>query len=137
MNPALPEEMDSTAHEAPKANEDRTATLFAALKDRFNMDDEDAAAIAEVVSEQFREGDEVNDETLDPEVRSIFYTLEAKKLLAFRREEYSIDTGERRRAFYWRVRDEELERIAQLKEAMREESVYDALPKSVWSRNAS
>jgi len=113
---------------------DRTSALTDALKQRFGMEDEDATAIAEVVREQFGEDEEVNDDNLDPEVRSIFYTLEAKKLLSFRREEYSIDTGERRRAFFWRVREEELQKIRQLSDELSEENVYDTLPKNAWSR---
>ncbi len=133
MDRALP--VETSDDEARRTA--RETTLFAALKERFGMDDDDAAAIAEVVAEQFREGDEVNDDTLDPEIRSIFYTLEAKKLLTFRREEYSIDTGERRRAFYWRVRDDELARLASEKDLAQEEDVYASLPKSVWTRNAA
>ncbi|MHB8605140.1 MAG: DUF6015 family protein [Thermoplasmatota archaeon] len=130
----MPNLRETTETGAP---EDRTDALYEALRERFSMDEDDARAIAEVVAEQFRGEAEVNDETLDPEVRSIFYTLEAKKLLAFRREEYSIESGERRRAFFWRVRDEELARIAELKSQAVEEDVYAALPKSVWSRHAS
>ncbi|HWG92103.1 MAG TPA: DUF6015 family protein [Candidatus Thermoplasmatota archaeon] len=113
---------------------DRTTALTDALKERFGMEDEDAMAIAEVVTEQFGDDEEVNDDTLDPEVRSIFYTLEAKRLLTFRREEYSIDTGERRRAFFWRVREEELTKIKDLHHQVAEENVYDTLPKDAWGR---
>lgn len=129
----ISEELETADLGTLDANE-RTAALMDALKQRFGMEDEDATAIAEVVREQFGEDDEVNDDNLDPEVRSIFYTLEAKKLLSFRREEYSIDTGERRRAFYWRVREDELAKIKTLAADIAEESVYDTLPKNAWSR---
>lgn len=131
----LPKDVDAPTLDLPAP--DRTNALVLALIERFDMDEEDAHAIAEVVSEKFGGEEEVNDDTLDPEVRSIFYTLEAKKLVSFRREEYSIETGERRRAFFWRLRDEELAQIHGLKEDASEESIYDALPKSAWSRNAS
>lgn len=111
--------------------------LVDALRERFGMEAEDASAIAEVVNEQFAGREEVNDDNLDPEVRSIFYTLEAKKLLSFRREEYSIDTGERRRAFFWRVRREELDRIAQLRGVVSEDNVYDQLPKAAWTHRTA
>src|ERR1043166_6356337 len=87
---------------------ERRTGLVEALRERFSMDPEGAGSIAEGGAEQFAGGEEVSDDNLDPEVRSIFYTLEAKKLLSFRRTEYTIDTGERRRAFFWRVRDDEL-----------------------------
>ncbi len=111
--------------------------LVEALKDRFSMDDDDAVVVASIVVDQFESDEEVNDETLAPEVRSIFYTLEAKKLLSFRREEYSIETGERRRAFFWRVRDDELVKIAKLAGELPDNAnVYDELPGSAWSRSA-
>lgn len=110
---------------------------MAALKERFGMADEDAEAIASVVTEQFGAQSELNDDNLDPEVRSIFYTLEAKKLLSFRREEYTWENGERRRGFWWRVRDEELVAIANMSHAVAEEDVYAKLPKDVWARRAA
>ena len=110
---------------------------MAALKERFGMADEDAEAIASVVTEQFGAQSELNDDNLDPEVRSIFYTLEAKKLLSFRREEYTWENGERRRGFWWRVRDEELVAIANMSHAVQEEDVYANLPKDVWARRAA
>jgi hypothetical protein len=118
-------------------SDEQREALVEALKTRFHMEEEDALAIAEVVSEQFRGHEEVNDDTLNPEVRSIFYTLEAKKLLSFRREEYSLETGEHRRAFWWRVRSDELQRIAQLRAVVTEESVYDSLPRNVWSHRTA
>lgn len=119
--------------------ESKTGALMHALKEKFGMADEDAEAIASVVAEQFGAMKEVNDDNLDPEVRSIFYTLEAKKLLSFRREEYTWENGERRRGFYWRVRDEELARIAEAADATvtGDEDVYATLPRDVWSRRAA
>ncbi|MHB8584232.1 MAG: DUF6015 family protein [Thermoplasmatota archaeon] len=118
-------------------NDGQRDALTQALKDQFNMEQEDAVAIAGVVSEQFSGREEVNDETLNPEVRSIFYTLEAKKLLSFRREEYSLETGERRRAFWWKLRSDELQRIVQMRSIVIEENVYDSLPKTAWSHRTA
>lgn len=112
-------------------DEERTAALARALREKFDMAPEDADEIATVVAEQFGEGDEVNDETLDPSVRSIFYTLEAKKILSFRREEYTTEAGERRRGFWWRVRPEEL-RVATTIPVLSEEDVYASLPRDAW-----
>ena len=119
------------------STETRQDALMAALKERFGMADEDAEAIASVVTEQFGAQSELNDDNLDPEVRSIFYTLESKKLLSFRREEYTWENGERRRGFWWRVRDEELVAIANMSHAVQEDDVYATLPKDVWARRAA
>ena len=118
---------------APGAFDDeRREALAQALRERFDMADEDASEIASVVADAFGDQDEVNDETLDASVRSIFYTLEAKKILSFRREEYTWENGERRRGFWWRIRDEELRRVSLLPQAP-EEDIYLTLPRDVWS----
>lgn len=117
----------------PVFGEERMAALAEALRERFDMADEDAGEIARVVAEQFGEQDEVNDETLEPSVRSIFYTLESKKILSFRREEYTWENGERRRGFWWRVRDEELHRVTVVPQSAEVEDVYATLPRDAWS----
>ncbi|MHB8605141.1 MAG: hypothetical protein ACYDCK_07760 [Thermoplasmatota archaeon] len=111
------------------------ASLERALARAFGMDLEDAAAVSDVIGEVFRDEAEVPDETLDAEVRSLFYTLEAKKLLAFRREDRVWETGERRRAFYWRVRDAEIRRLAEPVAGIAADfDPYAALPASAWQR---
>ena len=111
----------------------RIAALAQALREKFGMSDDDADEIAQTVAAQFGDQDEVNDETLDPSVRSIFYTLEAKKILSFRREEYTWETGERRRGFWWRVRPEELHKITSITPEAGEEDVYRSLPRDAWT----
>jgi hypothetical protein len=107
--------------------------LVRAMREKFGMTDDDAVEIAGVIADQFGDQPEVNDETLEPTVRSIFYTLEAKKILSFRREEYTWENGEKRRGFWWRVREEALAREVPLAPAASDEDVYAALPKSVWT----
>lgn len=123
----------ANAESTPFFNDEKVDALREALKDRFDMSEDDASEIAQVVVEQFGAEREVNDENLDPTVRSIFYTLEAKKILSFRREEYTWETGERRRGFWWRVREEELRRDEPAARTL-EIDVYDALPRSAWTR---
>jgi hypothetical protein len=118
---------------APYFTPEKVAALREALKERFDMAEDDATEVAGVVAEQFGEAPEVNDENLDPTVRSIFYTLEAKKILSFRREEYTWETGERRRGFWWRLREEEIVRHEEETRTL-EVDVYDTLPRSVWAR---
>lgn len=108
--------------------------LSQALKTLFDMDDADAREISETVLDAFGGDDEIPDDGLDQDLRSIFYTLEAKKLLAFRREDYSTETGERRRAFYWRVRADVIGSMDAAKGGVTETDVYAALPSSVWAR---
>ncbi|HVM44715.1 MAG TPA: DUF6015 family protein [Candidatus Thermoplasmatota archaeon] len=114
--------------------QERRIALAEALRERFDMSAEDAEAIAETMAEVFGGEPEVNDETLDPSIRSIFYTLEAKKILTFRRYEYTIETGERRRGFAWRIRDEALLPSATSVPVEAEEDVYANLPRDVWAR---
>ena len=108
--------------------------LVLALQKAFDMAPEDAAAVAEVVGERFAGQAEVNDETLDAEVRSLFYTLEAKRLLSFRREEYENDMGEKRRAFWWRIRADVVEELLAPEPAALNEDIYAQLPAECWSR---
>ena len=118
----------------PTFPEERRAALTLALRDRFDMAAEDAQAIAETIAEVFGTNEEVNDETIDPSVRSIFYTLEAKKILTFRRFEYQLETGERRRGFAWRIREEALQPAGVEIPIETEEDVYANLPRDVWAR---
>jgi len=129
----LDEEQAAFEHE-PVVDEARRDALAKALRERFDMAEDDAFEVATVVVSQFGESSEVNDETLDPTVRSIFYTLEAKKLLSFRREEYVWENGEKRRGFWWRLRDEELApKSIEIPVQSAEEDVYASLPKDVWT----
>ena len=131
MNPE-PETL-APARDAPFFDDEKRAALVQVLEERFDMAPEDAQEIANVVIEQFGEGAEANDEQLDPSVRSIFYTLEAKKILSFRREEYTTEAGEKRRGFWWRVREGELTKVTTLVPEGPEEDVYATLPKDAWT----
>lgn len=108
--------------------------LQEALRERFDMSTEDSEAISMTMAEVFGGETEVNDESLDPSIRSIFYTLEAKKILTFRRYEYALETGERRRGFAWRIREEALQPPTTTIPVEAEEDVYANLPRDVWAR---
>lgn len=103
-----------------------------ALERAFEMAPEDARELADVVLERFSTTDEVDDETLDAEVRSVFYTLEAKRMLSFRRVEYVREDGDRRRAFYWKLREEGLDEPVTTIEVQTDEDVYASLPAAAW-----
>lgn len=119
---------------AKSAKTRRLEALVAALTREFKMQADDAVAIAEIVAERFAEDEEVNDDNLDAEIRSIFYTLESKKLLSFRREEYQWENGEHRRAFYWKLREETLMEDEAPAPPEMNNSVYDTLPVEAWKR---
>lgn len=112
----------------------RHELLAFALARKFDMLPEDAQEVARIVDDTFGTETEVNDDNLDPETRSIFYTLEAKRLLSFRREEYEWETGEKRRAFFWRFREEEVERADDEPEPEMADDIYATLPADVWRR---
>lgn len=110
------------------------ARLARALERAFGMAPEDAFVVAEIVARCFEGRDEVNDEALDAEVRSLFYTLEARRILSFRREEYDNDDGVRRRAFWWRVRPEVVAELGAACAQGGEDDVYASLPPECWRR---
>ncbi|HET6405441.1 MAG TPA: hypothetical protein VFH78_12410 [Candidatus Thermoplasmatota archaeon] len=117
-------------------NETHRDALMGALESAFGMEREDAREIADVVLERFTDRDEVDDETLDAEVRSVFYTLEAKRLLSFRRAEYTREDGDHRRAFYWRLRVESLQPQVPMAGGYDEADVYASLPATAWRHAA-
>lgn len=119
-------------HDAPFDTVRRDA-LSRALSERFGMSQEDAQETATVVAQCFGDQLEVNDETLEPTVRSIFYTLEAKKILSFRREEYVWENGEKRRGFWWKIRDDAIAPVHTIPVLDAEEDVYASLPKNAWT----
>lgn len=99
---------------------------------------EDATATARVVASAFREDDEVNDEDLDKDIRSLFYTLEREQLLDIRRTEYKFE-GQVRRAYFWRMK--RLDRLPEepivqaiTRDEMEAISVYHELPPERWAR---
>jgi hypothetical protein len=115
--------------------ESRSA-LTDALARTFDMERADAQEIADAVLERFAGGEEIDDETLDADLRSVFYTLEAKRMLSFRRVEYTREDGDRRRAFYWKLRMENIFAPQAHDEHAVEIDVYSSLPASAWRHAA-
>jgi hypothetical protein len=108
--------------------------LAAAMTRAFDMSEEDAAEVAAIVAERFADRDEVNDEGLPADLRSLFYTLESRRLMTFRREEYENEEGQKRRAFYWRLRPEVVHEFAVPSAQPTNEDIYHSLPAECWSR---
>lgn len=103
-----------------------------ALARAFEMEPDDARELADVVLDRFAEAEEVDDSTLDAEVRSVFYTLEAKRMLSFRRVEYTREDGDKRRAFYWKLRPESWGPEVQVPVHDMDSDVYANLPPTAW-----
>jgi transcription initiation factor IIE alpha subunit len=103
-----------------------------ALKNKFDMDRDDAIALAKTVEGVFNGSEEIEDMTIDKHVRSLFYELHREKLLKLRREEYK-EKGKQIRKYYWsfdnRVIREEAYR-APVKEAPY--AIYQKIPRSAW-----
>jgi hypothetical protein len=104
-----------------------------ALERAFEMQPEEAEELRDVVLAHFEEEEEVDDETLDADLRSVFYTLEAKRMLSFRRVERTNEDGAHRRAFFWRLRPEALhEMMGREIPIQANEDVYSTLPANAW-----
>lgn len=109
--------------------------LTEALQRTFEMEPQDAEEIATAVLQRFDGVDEVDDETLDADLRSVFYTLEGKRMLSFRRVEYTREDGDRRRAFYWKLRLDALSAPREVP-VLSEDDVYASLPATAWRHGA-
>jgi hypothetical protein len=128
-----------SARQTPKVESrpaDPVEMLATAMQRAFGMAPDDALETAAIVAERFAGVNEVNDDTIDADVRSLFYTLEAKRLLSFRRVEYDNEHGEKRRAFWWRIRTDVLEELVS-PVVPENEDVYASLPSECWRREVA
>lgn len=116
--------------------------LVRALQRAFNMLAEDAKQLAETVEGVFQGEEEVNDEDLDKDIRSLFYSLEREKLMTIRRTEYKFE-GQVRRAYFWQFADldrmlnEAAQPTKQELELIEMSRLYRQLPQNLWSRKAT
>ncbi len=115
----------------------RARWLEKVLRCTFEMDAQDAKLVSGLVIEHFGDKDEVLDDEIPNDVRSVFYTLEAKRILTFRRIEYEGEDGATLRGFYWRFHSDWEPPEGALDEAGDEDSVYENLPEDCWSRDAA
>lgn len=113
--------------------------LASALEREMDMDGSDARQIAGIVLAAFDDREELDDREIDSDVRSVFYELEERKLLDFRRETYRNDEGHKRRAFFWTIRWEvvEPEDEGESSDGETEDTVYDELPNNAWTRGSA
>ena len=106
--------------------------LIKALRNKFDMDKQDAISIAKTVEEIFNGHDEVEDMDIDKHVRSLFYELHREKLLKLRREEFK-EKGKQIRKYYWSF-DIKAIREGTNQKPIDEDpySVYEKIPATAW-----
>jgi hypothetical protein len=103
-----------------------------ALKKGFDMTTQDATELAKTVQKAFRGRKEVEDMSLDKHVRSVFYDLLQKNLLAQRREEIK-ENGKFIRKYFWSFNNDGIK--AEVYRKPLEESpyeIYAKIPRSAW-----
>ncbi|MEM0492916.1 MAG: hypothetical protein QXS02_03025 [Candidatus Thermoplasmatota archaeon] len=105
-----------------------------ALTNLFDMDKEDAIAVARTIEDAFDGRAEIEDMDIDKYMRSLFYELHRQKLLKLRREEIK-DKGKMIRKFYWSF-DYDGIRYGAVK-TFREDpySIYQRIPPKAWTNN--
>lgn len=114
---------------------DQRDRLTKALIRELEMHRDDATEISGLVLAAFDGQEELDDEELSSDLRSVFYTLEERKLLDFRREEERNEEGHIRRYFFWSIRWDEVTAGAdEAADAEGDETIYDELPQNAWSR---
>lgn len=119
--------------------DDKRVVLSNALERELDMRPDDARAVAGLVLDAFGGDEELDDEELSSDLRSVFYTIEDENLLDFRREEDRNEEGHLRRYFFWTIRWDEVTPDASDTDdqADEDQTVYDELPQNAWSRGSA
>ncbi len=105
--------------------------LVKALKNRFDMDKEDAKALAKTVEKIFDGKKEIEDMPMDKYARALFYELQREKILKQRREEFR-EEGKNIRKYYWSFNDKAIKKAAYEKNKKDPYKIYKIIPKDAW-----
>lgn len=106
--------------------------LMKALKNRFNMEKDDAIALAKTVEKIFNGQEEIEDMSIDKHARSLFYELQREKLLKLRREELK-EQGKFIRKYYWSFDNKIIKEAAYEKYVQDEKyTIYKKIPRDAW-----
>jgi transcription initiation factor IIE alpha subunit len=105
--------------------------LIKALKNSFNMDEEDAVELAKTVEDIFNGEEEIEDMSIDKYIRSLFYELQREGLLKLRREELK-EKGKIIRKFYWSFNNKKIKEGAHKTFIEEEWKIYKDIPSSAW-----
>lgn len=103
-----------------------------ALKNRFEMAKEDAAALTKTVEKIFGGHDEIEDMSIDKYARQLLYELQRQNLLKQRREEFK-EKGKITRKFYWSFNDEIIKQAAYEEKIEDPYKIYKKIPKEAWA----
>jgi len=109
--------------------------FVSALKNKFNMEQEDAVELANTVESVFNGKEEVEDMSIDKYTRALFFELEREKLLKLRREEYR-EKGKIIRKFYWSFNSQGIRVGSCEKVTENEYKIYQNIPKEAWLARA-
>ena len=108
--------------------------LVRMLRERMRMLRDDAAAVAKVVEEAFRGESELDDDTLDPQLRQVFYDLQDEQILNVRRTEYERD-GRRLHGYFWSIDDQHrLDHVTPERTRDELHDLYGSLQDHAWER---
>jgi len=105
--------------------------LAKALKNRFEMENDDAVALAKTVEKIFKGRKELNDMTIDKYSRALFYELQRERLLKTRREEIK-EQGKFVRKYYWSFNNDIIQQAAYEKIKEDPYKIYKKIPKNAW-----
>jgi hypothetical protein len=102
-----------------------------ALKNTFNMDENDAIELAHTVETIFNGNKEIEDMSIDKYMRSLFYELEREGFLKLRREEIK-ENGKIMRKFYWSFDNKRIKEGANKTSKEEEWKIYKDIPSNAW-----
>jgi chromatin segregation and condensation protein Rec8/ScpA/Scc1 (kleisin family) len=105
--------------------------LIEALKNAFDMEQDDAIGLAKTVETIFNGQKEIEDMTIDKYARSLFYELQRQNLLKIRREEMR-EQGKAMRKFYWSLDKQRIKQEARRKQQKNMYKIYQEIPSNAW-----
>ncbi|MEM4264414.1 MAG: DUF6015 family protein [Thermoplasmata archaeon] len=115
------------------------AALLKALADQ-NLTKERITQIAEKMLDLFGYSDQVVDNRLTPEDRDLFYMLEEAGLLTTIEEDVQVEKGKTWRIYYWVLKKDQVQRLAQEATATGQEQapeadIYENIADDVWKQH--
>ncbi|MEM2838968.1 MAG: DUF6015 family protein [Thermoplasmata archaeon] len=115
------------------------AALSKALADQ-NLTKERITQIAEKMLDLFGYSDQVVDNRLTPEDRDLFYMLEEAGLLTTIEEDVQVEKGKTWRIYYWVLKKDQVQRLAQEATATGQEQapeadIYENIADDVWKQH--
>jgi hypothetical protein len=96
--------------------------------------------IAEKIMDLFGYSDQVVDNRLTPEDRDLFYMLEEAGLLTTIEEDVQVEKGKTWRIYYWVLKKDQVQRLAQEEAATAQEKppeadIYENIADDVWKQH--